>query len=86
MLAVLREALSNISRHAAASSTSVEVAADAISVELVVTDDGKGLPEDGRRSGLANLARRASDLGGSFSAEGTPGSGTTVRWCVPLGD
>jgi signal transduction histidine kinase len=86
MLAVLREALSNISRHAAASSASVEVAADATSVELVVRDDGKGLPEDGRRSGLANLARRANDLGGTFSAEGIPDSGTTVLWRVPLGD
>ena len=86
MLAVLREALSNIGRHAAASSARVEVIAEPTYVELVVSDDGKGLPADGRRSGLANLARRASDLGGEFSAEASPAGGTAVTWRVPLPD
>ena len=84
LLAVLRETLSNIARHAAASSARVEVAADSEHVELVVGDDGKGLPADGRRSGLANLSRRASDLGGEFNAEAQPAGGTTVTWRVPL--
>jgi signal transduction histidine kinase len=50
----------------------------------VVTDNGKGLPSGGRRSGLANLARRASDLGGDFRAEPATAGGTEVRWRVPL--
>ena len=85
MLAVLREALSNVARHAAATTASVNITADPDVVELVVTDNGKGLPSTGRRSGLANLARRANDLSGEFSAEPGPTGGTEVRWRVPLG-
>ncbi|HET7309846.1 MAG TPA: GAF domain-containing protein [Mycobacteriales bacterium] len=84
MLAVVREALSNAARHAGARSVSVLIAADLTSVSLVVTDDGKGLSPDGRRSGLANLERRAADLGGTFTAETPPGGGTAVTWQVPL--
>lgn len=84
MLAVLREALSNVARHAAATSASVTITADPQYAELVVTDNGKGLPEGGRRSGLANLARRATDLRGEFVAEPREEGGTRVRWRVPL--
>ena len=84
MLAVLRETLSNIARHAAATTASVTISADPDAVELVVSDNGKGLPASGRRSGLANLARRASDLGGEFTTEAGEQGGTRVRWWVPL--
>ena len=64
----------------------VDVAASTDEATLVVRDDGKGLSDDGRRSGLANLAARASDLGGTFQAEAipAPGHGTVVEWRVPL--
>ena len=86
MLAVLREALSNVARHAEARSVSVAVTATPQEVRLVVTDDGVGLPSDGRRSGLDNLARRARDLGGAFDARPAtpPATGTTVDWRVPI--
>jgi signal transduction histidine kinase len=86
MLAVLREALSNTARHSGATTVSVEVAAVGDAASLVVRDDGKGLPESGRRSGLANLAARAKDLGGTFRAESVPdpGHGTIVEWTVPI--
>ena len=51
---------------------------------LTVTDDGVGLPEQGRRSGLRNLAERAESLGGSFEAARRPEGGTMLRWQVPL--
>jgi signal transduction histidine kinase len=86
-LAVLREAVTNVVRHAKASSVAVTVAAgDGLCVQ--VTDDGIGLPDDGggRRSGLGNLADRAAQLGGSFSAGPAPtGAGTQLVWAVPLG-
>ena len=85
MLAVLRESLSNIARHAAASTASVSISADPDRVEMVVLDNGAGLPAAGRRSGLANLARRAADLGGAFTAESGPAGGTRLCWSVPLG-
>src|SRR4051794_3349297 len=84
LFAVLREALSNIARHAAATAASVSVAATVDEVVLLVTDNGKGITDGGRRSGLANLERRAADLGGSFTAAPGSSGGTVVRWSVPL--
>jgi two-component system, NarL family, sensor histidine kinase DevS len=85
LLAVLREALSNAARHAQASVVSVSVVVTDRDVTLDVQDNGVGLPADGRRSGLANLARRASDLGGRFEARAIgSGEGTLVEWSVPF--
>ena len=84
MLAVLREALSNIARHAAATAASVNITADVDRVEMIVLDNGRGLPAAGRRSGLANLARRAADLSGTFTAEADTAGGTRLCWTVPL--
>ena len=85
LLAVLREALSNIARHAGAHSVDVvlEVGDD---VRLVVRDDGRGMPETSvPRSGLANLAKRATEVGGSFDVGAGPdGEGTELIWCAPL--
>jgi signal transduction histidine kinase len=82
--AAVREALSNALRHSGASSVSITVVA-AQDLTVTVTDDGRGFGPDGRRSGLANLAHRAEARGGSLTIESTPGSGTTLRWAIPLG-
>ncbi|RST17866.1 GAF domain-containing protein [Streptomyces sp. WAC05374] len=93
LVAALREALSNAFRHARAHR--IEVAVDATvrmpggaeGVRLTVADDGVGLPEGGRRSGLRNLARRAESLGGASwcgPGIGEDGGGTTVVWEAPL--
>ena len=84
MLAVLRETLSNAARHAGSTTVTVTVSAEPTGIELVVADNGKGMPDVGRRSGLANLARRAADLGGSFDVQPAEGGGTVARWWVPL--
>ena len=86
LLPVLREALSNTARHANASRADVSVVVDDNWVTLTVTDDGVGLADDGRRSGLANLEARASTLGGSFVAHRAPEGGTELSWRVPHGD
>ncbi|HVV77277.1 MAG TPA: GAF domain-containing sensor histidine kinase [Mycobacteriales bacterium] len=83
MLAVLREALSNVAKHAHASAVTVELRADNESVELSVRDNGVGIPPQTRRSGLANMAARAKSLGGTFEAESDK-SGTTVVWRAPI--
>ncbi|MEU3744878.1 MULTISPECIES: GAF domain-containing sensor histidine kinase [Streptomyces] len=93
LVAALREALSNAFRHAEASR--IEVVLDATvtlpdgsaGVRLSVADDGVGIPEGGRRSGLRNLARRAESLGGASwcgPGLGEDGGGTTVVWEAPL--
>jgi signal transduction histidine kinase len=84
LLSAVREALSNVARHAGASRVEVSVrAADDLS--LVVADDGSGLKGVTRRSGLANLEERAAQLGGSMHVDSVPGGGTTVSWRIPLG-
>ncbi|MBT2382828.1 GAF domain-containing sensor histidine kinase [Streptomyces sp. ISL-11] len=93
LIAALREALSNAFRHARASRMEVVVDATATlpdgrdAVRLTVADDGVGIPEGGRRSGLRNLAKRAESLGGSSSygpGLGEDGGGTRVVWEAPL--
>jgi signal transduction histidine kinase len=84
LAAVLREALSNAARHARASKVEVEVGVDGTHVTLTVIDDGVGIRAGGHRSGLANLAERAQQLGGRFSADPGASGGTVLVWSVPL--
>jgi signal transduction histidine kinase len=79
----LREALSNAARHAKAGKVEVTVEAGQELI-LLVRDNGIGLKETGRRSGLANLAERAALLGGSMRAGPAEGGGTELEWRVPL--
>jgi signal transduction histidine kinase len=83
LLPVLREALSNVAKHAQASAVSIEIAAANEDLVLRVTDNGVGMPSGGRRSGVANMAFRARRLGGSFTVE-PANPGTELRWRVPL--
>lgn len=91
VVAVLREALTNAARHAQASRVDVEVEASAAQLCLDVTDDGTGINETARQSGLANLRQRAERHGGSLTlasgvarnAEPIEG-GTRLRWTIPL--
>lgn len=92
LIAALREALSNAFRHADADRIDVVVDATvtlpdgAPGVRLTVADDGVGIPEGGRRSGLKNLKRRAESLGGDSwygPGIGEDGGGTGVVWQAP---
>jgi signal transduction histidine kinase len=84
LLAVLREALSNVARHAEADAAVVEVDASEGHVVLSVTDNGRGLPADRHESGLRNVRRRATDHGGSVRLLPEEPHGTRVEWRVPL--
>jgi signal transduction histidine kinase len=84
VVAVVREALTNVGRHAAAERVGVFVAADAQSVSIEVLDDGKGVVEGVALSGLANLRTRAEALGGSFSLTNRVGPGSCLHWTAPL--
>ena len=85
LLAVLREALSNVIRHADATSVEVDVVAGQ-DLALLVADDGVGTePEQGRGSGLRNMATRAAALQGTFAVGPHSAGGTVVEWRVPLG-
>ena len=86
MLAALREALSNVARHARASHVDVVVAVDTSDVTLRVTDNGVGPPAPGqpRGHGLANLKARAARREGVFDIGPADPRGTVVEWRVPV--
>jgi signal transduction histidine kinase len=84
LLAVLREALSNVARHAGASAASVEIEADGVTVLLRVTDDGCGLPVNPHESGLRNVRRRAAELQGAMRLSLADPHGAVLEWEVPL--
>jgi signal transduction histidine kinase len=83
MLPALREALANVAKHANASRADVAVEAGPDLV-LTVRDNGVGLRDTGRRSGLTNLAERAGELGGTLRTGAGPNGGTELEWRVPL--
>jgi signal transduction histidine kinase len=83
LVAVVRESLSNVARHARATQVSVTVDADDELVVKVV-DDGGGFAPGPRSSGLANLRERARRRGGTFTVTAGQHGGTTVHWSVPL--
>ncbi|HUC36997.1 MAG TPA: GAF domain-containing sensor histidine kinase [Acidimicrobiales bacterium] len=86
LLSVLREALSNVARHASAHRAEVEVSVDG-ALALRVVDDGRGVADTSAASGgrgMSNMAERAELLGGTFSVSNRPGGGTEVSWIVPL--
>ena len=77
LLPVLREALSNVARHAHASRVEVEVDVAHGELALVVIDDGVGIAPDAHQSGLRNARERAHALGGEL----TLSEGTRTDWC-----
>lgn len=84
--AVVAEAVSNAVRHSGATHLNVAVTvADQLLIEVV--DDGCGIPEHNqRRSGLANMHRRAEQVGGTCSISTPAAGGTAIRWAAPLVD
>lgn len=80
--AVVRELLANSVRHSGADQIRVSVRVDAMWVRVVVEDDGVGIPEQGRRSGLDNLRTRAERRGGVLRIDSEPGM-TEIEWRVP---
>ncbi|NEK59807.1 GAF domain-containing protein [Geodermatophilus sabuli] len=84
VVAVVRELVTNVVRHARATRVTVTVTVDG-EVRVVVTDNGTGLPAVTVRSGLTNLADRAERHGGRLTTSAGP-AGTQIRWTVPLPD
>jgi signal transduction histidine kinase len=82
--AATREALTNVAKHARATSVSVDLSVTASDMTLTITDDGVGVGQPTRSSGVANLKARAEKYGGT--CEVTPGTagGTTVKWKAPI--
>jgi signal transduction histidine kinase len=86
LVAVVREAVTNVVRHAGATQVQIDLAVTDDHLELRVTDDGAGLPEQLRAEGhgLRNLRARAKRLSGEMLVESGPSGGTVLVWRVPL--
>ena len=81
--AVVREAVSNVARHARARHVTVTLdVGDEVVVEVI--DDGIGIDERVARSGLHNVQERARRRGGDAEVERLPDGGTRLRWFAPL--
>lgn len=86
VLAVMREGLTNIARHAHASHVEINLKVEDHILKLVIKDDGIGIGATAgpARMGLANMRERAEALGGTVSVSNAKPSGTEVRFEVPL--
>jgi two-component system sensor histidine kinase UhpB len=94
---IIQEALSNVVRHASAKNVGVQVKKNSDSIEITVTDDGKGFDANDaleRRPsrpsgeglhgfGLSSMTERVRIVGGTMKIESSPGTGTTVHVALP---
>ncbi len=84
--AVVRETVSNIVRHSQAARASVALRVSPAHITVEVADDGTGIGDETRRSGLANLEARATKAGGYFRIDPAEPHGTTIHWRIPRGE
>jgi signal transduction histidine kinase len=85
---IVKEALTNALKHAAASEVRVQAKVPANTLEILVQDNGKGFdsasPAESKRNGLGNMRRRAEAIGGTLELQSAPGRGTSVKLSVNL--
>jgi ligand-binding sensor domain-containing protein/signal transduction histidine kinase len=84
-----KEAVTNVVRHARATSAFIRLRLEPGSFTLEIQDDGRGIPNfeeklAGSRNGLRNMVKRMEDIGGSFAARPAPGGGTIICLTVPI--
>jgi two-component system sensor histidine kinase DevS len=85
VLAVARESMTNVARHAEATAAAIVVQCRDASITVTVSDDGVGMPaEPVRQSGHTNMAERARAVAGRFMVDTHPDGGTTVSWTGPV--
>jgi signal transduction histidine kinase len=81
----VREALTNVIRHAQATNVILSLAIDKDSLIVKVKDNGRGLQGSSRNGdGLRNMQDRLQSIGGGCDIISEPGSGTTIIFRVPL--
>jgi signal transduction histidine kinase/ligand-binding sensor domain-containing protein len=86
---VVREALTNVVKHAAATCVKLAIALSGETLRVQIENDGRGFDvaaaEGGERNGLKNMRGRIEELGGKFHLESRDDCGTTIELHVPLG-
>src|SRR6185369_15178781 len=82
----VKEALTNVVRHAHATEVLLRISATADSVSIAIEDNGTGFerhPNGAGADGLQNMRQRMEEIGGEFHVESMPGSGTRVSLTYP---
>jgi signal transduction histidine kinase len=84
---ITQEAISNIIKHARASSMNIKLLRNGNEVNLIVSDNGKGFIFEpvrfAHRNGLQNIRERAALLNGTFEIRSRPDAGTTLQVTIP---
>jgi len=84
VIQLIREALSNVGRHAAATTCRVSLRRAVAGIELSIDDDGKGFEgEPATGMGIGNLRARVERMRGTFDVRSSAGEGTTVTALLP---
>jgi signal transduction histidine kinase len=90
LVRIIQESLTNVRKHAKATTATVDVRKRDGKLLLAVNDNGVGFSQAIRsrgvfpRFGLSTMRERAESIGGTFSVESAPGAGTTVRVEIPM--
>jgi signal transduction histidine kinase len=86
---VCQEALTNVTRHASATSVSIRLSCSSSHISLVINDNGRGITEEEIKRygslGLLGMKERIAILGGTLDVAGKPGEGTALAIQIPLG-
>ncbi len=90
LLRVVQEALTNVRKHASATSAVVRLDNQDSCLRIAIEDDGQGFDssrvdrDEGRSFGLRSMKERVERAGGRFSVESSPGNGTRIAVLLPL--
>lgn len=92
LVRIVQESLTNVRKHAKASHARVDMRRQDGMLVTVIADDGVGFSESTRartefpKFGLSTMRERAESIGGTLIVESTAGTGTTVRFDLPLSE
>jgi len=92
LLRVVQEALTNVRKHAEATTAAVRIDNEGAQLRVVIEDDGRGFDssrvdrDEGRSFGLRSMKERMERAGGSFGVESSPGNGTRIIVLLPLSE
>ena len=85
---VLREGLTNVTRHAHATRAEIHLRKNGQELEGLLKDDGVGIKlprnSNSHEVGLSSMKERIAKLGGELTVKSSPGSGTKISFVVPL--
>src|SRR6185295_272395 len=88
LLLIVKEAMTNIFKHAHASEVRIALNADKSKIEMSIEDNGKGISnenQNGFGNGLKNMRKRAESISAQFNIESVNDSGTSIHVMIPLG-